>query len=167
MKIIALDVDDVLLDFTPHVHQYFGVPLEKCDYWCEKTMNAKFGIGWFADVIAPNKNFWSTQPRLSDPKDINFEFHYYISAFPEDMMHIRKNLLLKYGFPDKPLVCAYDKLSKCLELGVNVLVDDKPATIKKLVDTSVQGIHFITPYAGFEPVGNYVTSLNQVKNHLL
>jgi hypothetical protein len=164
--IIALDVDDVLAAFTPHTHHYFNVPLVKCDYWDEGLTDEKFGKGWFSDVIALRKNFWETLPRLSDPSDIDFDVAYYISAFPEDLYEERKRWLREQGFPDRPLICAFDKLQKCRELGVDVLVDDKPATIKKLQGTDIKGIHFITPYAGFEPIGPHVTNLNQVKNHL-
>lgn len=162
---IALDVDDVLAAFCLHTSNFYGIPLEKRDYWCVKTMDAYYGEGWFSR-IAPVREFWETIPVLSNPSDIDFEVECYMSAFPEEMYDIRVEWLRKNGFPNAPLVVTFDKLEKCLELGITHLVDDKPAMIQKLQDSPVKGIHFITEYAGFEPVGNHVTSLKQVKQYL-
>lgn len=159
---IALDVDDVLAAFCKHVASFFNKPLIKQDYWCVQIMDEYYGKGWF-HKIAPIEEFWKTIPVLSDPKDINFPVHCYLSAFPEDMFNARVEWLRNHGFPDAPLICVSDKLQKCIELGITHLIDDKPATIQKLKDSPVQGIHFITDYAGFEPVGNFVTNLNQVR----
>lgn len=165
---IALDVDDVLAAFTPHAHAFHKIPMDdKVDYWCERTMDARLGQYWFTEHIAPVENFWKTLPLLSDLKDIDFEVIYYISAFPEEMYQLRVDWLRDYGFPDAPLICTFNKLEKCLELGVTHLVDDKPATIQKLQGTNVKGIHFMAPYAGFDPVGEYVVNnLNEVKKFL-
>lgn len=165
MKKIALDVDDVLCKFTEHAHSYHGIKLKKCNYWCVDTMDVILGKGWFK-ALASEWTFWETLQPLSDPADIDFEVFCYISSFPEDMYHLRVNWLKQHGFPEAPLYIASNKLEKCLELGVDILVDDKPATIETLQKSPVKGIHFITPYAGFEPVGDYITNLNQVKNYL-
>lgn len=163
---IALDVDDVICQFTPHAHDFYGKEMEKCDYWCEKTMDARLGKLWFTNGIAPDREFWKTIPPLSDPKDITFDFDYYISAFPEEMYNERVEWLKEHGFPDKPLIVSFFKLEKCIELGVDILVDDKPATILKLQNSPVRGIHFVPSYAGFEPVGEYITNLNQLNKYI-
>lgn len=162
----ALDVDDLLAAFTPHAHSFFGKQLEtKLDYWSVPHMDSVLGQGWFSK-IAPVKEFWETIPTLSAPSSIDFDFDYYISSFPQDMYDVRVEWLKKNGFPDKPLIVTNDKLNKCLQLGVGLIVDDKPEFMKTLQDSPVRGIHFITHYAGFEPVGKYVTSLSQVKQYL-
>lgn len=163
MKIIALDIDDVLCRFTPHVHKYFNKELEKLDYWCPIVMNGKFGEGWFLGHIAPDEEFWATVPVLSLPEEIDFEFDYYISSFPREMYDVRMKWLKENKFPDKPLICSSNKLETCKELGVNVLVDDKAETIHHLLKNDILGIHFINEYAGFKPVGDFITNLNQVK----
>lgn len=166
--IIALDVDDVLAAFTPHCHTYFQIPLNgKYDYWCEMTAEDKFGKGWFTEKVSKDIDFWKSLPRLSNPEDIDVDIAYYISAFPEELYEERKRWLLEHGFPDRPLIHSFNKLEKCIELGVTHLVDDKPATIQKLQGSPVKGIHFYTHYAGFNPVGNSViTNLNQIKHHI-
>ncbi len=164
---VAIDVDDVLAAFSPHAHTFFGLEIEKCDYWCDVTMTGKLGENWFTGKIEPVQEFWDTLPALSDPKDLDFDFECYISAFPVAMYESRRNWLLKHGFPDRPLICSMQKLEYCKENGIDTIVDDKPSTIKLFNENGLKGIHFITWYAGFDPVGpRVVTNLNQVKNHL-
>lgn len=161
---VAMDVDDVIAAFTPHAHDFHKVPLEKCDYWCVQTMDKRLGQYWFGGHIAPVENFWKTLPVLNPASDIDFEVDCYISSFPPDMFQLRLDWLKQHGFPDAPLFATSDKLTIMRERGVTHLVDDKPATIKLLQGTEITGIHFMTDYAGFEPVGPYViTNLKQVK----
>lgn len=162
---IALDVDDVLAAFSEHIANYHGKTLIKQNYWCKDTMESYFSPTWFTDV-KDNPEFWDTLPVLSPAHEIDFEVACYISAFPEELRHIREAWLKKHGYPDRPLLCSYDKLPTCRAHGIDVLVDDKPATIEMLQGTEVKGLHFITPYAGFDPVGDYITSLTQVKNYI-
>jgi hypothetical protein len=164
---IAIDVDDVLAAFTPHAHDFFGHELEVCDYWCPITMDGKFGTDWFNGKIAPIREFWDTLPLLSKPEDIDFDFECYISAFPFEMFESRWDWLQKHGFPNKPLICSFQKLAYCKENEIDTIIDDKPTTIKQFNEAGLKGIHFITPYAGFDPVGDCViTNLNQVKGCL-
>lgn len=166
MHKIVLVCDDVLANFCLHAANHFGKPLGKVNYWCVETMDNIYGEGWFA-TIAPIKEFWETIPVLSRPSDIDFEVDSYMSSFPEEMYDIRVEWLRKNGFPDAPLIVTHDKLGECIKRGATHLVDDKPKTIAQLLDSPVTGIHFITPYAGFQPVGTKViTNLKQVKQYL-
>lgn len=164
---IALDIDDVLAAFTPHVHAHYGKNLERCDYWCFKTMGEKFGESWFTTDIQHLREFWDTLPTLSSPSDIDFEVACYMSSFPSGMFESRMNWLRDHGFPERPLVISRNKLKDCLHLGIDVMVDDKPATIQEMIGSPVKGIHFINHYAGFEPVGDYiVNNLKEVRKFL-
>lgn len=165
---IAVDVDDVLAAFTPYAHQFHKVPMDdKLDYWCERTMNEKMGVGWFSEKIAPVQEFWKTIPVLSRPEEIDFDIFCYMSSFPEQMVEARYQWLFNSGFPPAILICIQDKITECKRLGITHLIDDKPSTIQKLQDTDTIGIHFMAPYAGFEAVGDYViTNLNQVNKIL-
>lgn len=165
---IALDIDDVLAAFTPHVHDFYGVPLNgKLDYWCPEATAERYGRkDWFTGPILPDTRFWDTMPVLNPATDIDFSVDCYISSFPPRHFFSRQEWLRRHGFPMAPLICSTDKLQVCLEHSVDVLVDDKPQMMRDLQNTPVTGIHFITPYAGFDPVGVYITNLRQVKNVL-
>ena len=83
------------------------------------------------------------------------------------MYDLRKQWLKEKGFPDAPLYATSKKLEKCEKLGITHLVDDKPLTIQQLKGSGTIGVHFITPYAAFEPAGpHFITNLNQLKSLL-
>lgn len=165
---IAIDVDDVLAAFTPHSYTYLNIPLTgRIDYWSVPEMDRVLGKGWFSDKVSKDINFWKTLPILSKPEDIDFEITCYMTSFPIDMFALRYNWLREHGFPDAPLIIESKKVKRCVKMGIDVLIDDKPLTIFDTFTTPVKGVHFMTPYAGFAPVGDYViTNLNQVKTVL-
>ena len=165
---IALDVDDVLAAFTPHAFAFYKTKLEgRLDYWSTEVMNNTLGEGWFTDRIMNDKNFWDTLPVLSPARDIDFPVTCYVSSFPADMYASRLNWLTNNGYPKAPLIVSSDKLDICHRFGITHLIDDKPDTIKSLERNPIMGLHFMTPYAGFKPVGDYsIHSLKHVKNYL-
>ena len=163
---IAIDIDDVLAAFTPYSHTFFGKELSKCDYWSVEEMDKILGKGWFSDKISKEVDFWKDIPILSNPETIDFEFEYYISSFPIERYDERVWWLIKNNFPSKYLIHSMDKLKVCKELEVEMLIDDKPETVRKFRENGLKALHFITPYAGFNPVGEYITDLKQVKNYI-
>lgn len=161
---IALDVDDVIAAFTPHAFEYLGKTLpDKIDYWSVEEMDRQLGKGWFHDILEHEEEFWTSLPALSDPKDIDFKVYCYMSAFPTKMFHTRYEWIKAQGFPDAPLILTMDKVNTCEHLGIDILVDDKPDTIRKLENSDTVGVHFITPYAGFEPEGIHITNLKEIQ----
>lgn len=159
---IALDVDDVIAAFTPHAFAWYGVSLKRTDYWSVPNMNELLGESWFAKLTT-QREFWETIPVLSPPDDIDFKVDYYISHFPKDMYIPRLNWLRSKGFPDAPIINSTNKRDTCESLGIDYLIDDKPQTITDLEGSPVTtGLHFITPYAGFNTVGRTIESLKEV-----
>jgi hypothetical protein len=159
---IALDVDDVIAAFTPHAFAWYGVTLRRTDYWSVPNMNEILGEGWFPK-LAVQKEFWETIPALGLPEDIDFHVDYYISSFPKELYSVRLKWLRDKEFPDAPLVISNNKKDTCESLGITYLVDDKPQTIIDLEESPITtGIHFITPYAGFNTVGKTIESLTEV-----
>ena len=163
---IAIDVDDVLGLFTPHAHDFHDITMEKCDYWCVQTMRERLGEGWFIDHIAKDKEFWTTLPVLNGPEKLDFEFECYMSSFPEEMYDQRQQWLKQHGYPDKPLIQTHDKVKSCLELGIDLLIDDKAETIKKVREAGILGLHYMPYYAGFASEGDFITDLNQVNEYV-
>lgn len=155
---IGLDVDDVLAGFYPAMCEKYGKKLDQCDIWGE-DVSRFISKHWHKVKLDPE--FWKTLPVISSPESINFEFDYYISAFPPEMFEARQIWLKENGFPDKPLLCTSDKLSTCREYGVNVLVDDKGSTIEDVMCGGyILGIRF-KPYYMIED-GQDIDDLSQV-----
>jgi len=42
-----------------------------------------------------------------------------------------------HGFPYDELYCSYDKISRCVEIGIDVLVDDSPANLARARDHGI------------------------------
>lgn len=161
---IGLDVDDVICAFTPCVFNWLGKEMpEKLDYWSVEVMDKYLGKNWFTEIIQHEEEFWKGLHILSSPTNINFEISCYMSAFPTKMFHTRYQWLIDHGFPEAPLILTQNKLKVCKQLGMNILIDDKADTIKQLQDTEVRGIHFINEYADFEPIGEFITNLKDLK----
>src|SRR5215212_797288 len=54
--------------------------------------------------------------------------------------------LERIGMPYDDLHCSYDKVTRCVELGIDVLVDDSPANLTKARDAGILGATLIHPW---------------------
>ena len=93
----------------------------------------------------------------------------YITSIPTHLHDIREEWLIKNGFPKASLVCTLgNKVDTMKALGISVLIDDKPSTIKAVREAGLIGIQFVPPY-----MSNYnkndehtITHLSQVSKIL-
>lgn len=144
---IACDVDDVLGAFYPTMCKKYNKPELIVDIWDGLSGG---DCSWIASKFPELYNeldFWSTISRLSTPESINFKIDHYITSIPTHLFSIRKKWLLDNGFPDRPLVCTLkNKVDTMKALGISVLIDDKPSTIKAVREAGLIGIQFVPPY---------------------
>lgn len=142
---IACDVDDVLGAMYPHLCQKFDRPEKMIDIWDGEVANK-----WVGDLfpeLYKDLELYSSIPRLSSPGAINFEIDHYITSIPTFLHNVREKWLEDNGFPDSPLVCTLgNKVDTMQALGLNVLIDDKPSTIKAVREAGMIGIQFVPPY---------------------
>ena len=54
--------------------------------------------------------------------------------------------LERIGMPYDDLHCSYDKVSRCVELGIDVLVDDSPVNLAGARDAGIVGATIIHPW---------------------
>jgi uncharacterized protein len=54
--------------------------------------------------------------------------------------------LERIAMPYDDLHCSYDKISRCVDLGVHVLVDDSPVNLKSATDNGMLGATIIHPW---------------------
>lgn len=163
---IALDVDDVLAGFTQHCHSYFGAELKGTfNFWSVEDCIKRYGEGWLEKVFS-DEEFYRTLPILSPPEDINFDVECYMTSIPVHLKGVRERWLSDNGYPEAEVFVTMNKIPLCKHMKIDVLVDDKPHTITALKGQGVRGIHFIPHYAGFDPVGEHITNLNQLKKIL-
>ena len=149
---IALDVDDVLAAFYPAMCKKFNRPEVKTNIW-----DGKKSCKWIADsfpAMWEDKEFWANMNMLSYPQSITFDFKCYLTAIADSLCGVRREWLSKNGFPDKPVICTTSKhkVDIMRDLDIDVLIDDKPSTIKSVRDAGLIGIQFIPHYmSNFDP----------------
>jgi uncharacterized protein len=54
--------------------------------------------------------------------------------------------LERIGMPCDDLHCSFDKVSRCVELGIDVLVDDSPVNLVKAAEVGITGATLIHPW---------------------
>lgn len=136
----ALDVDGVLANFYSAFCRKFNMPVETVMHWDRPWINDKF------HEVENDHHFWANLPVLNGPEEISFEFDYYITSLPDNLKSAREEWLEKNGFPNKPVILSYDKSNTMLELGVELIIDDKHQTIIEVHDSGLTGIQFIPYY---------------------
>lgn len=158
---VGLDVDGVLANFELAMAKQFNKPHLTSYGW---------DVQWISDLIHKVENdedFWENLPLISHPESITFDFDYYITAVPPNMKGARERWLRKNGFPDKPVIVSDKKLETMLELGVDVLIDDKTSTIKEVHEAGLCAIHFIPPYMICDDIRiNNIKHLSQVNDKI-
>lgn len=158
---IALDIDDVLAQFYPAMCIKAGRPCEQIDIWDGK--NEALFIPQNLHLVENNRKFWMNLDKLSRPSDINFTVDYYITASPKFMLKARQEWLDGHGFPPAPVISTDDKVYEMRRLGVNVLIDDNPTTLRRVITAGMLGIQFVPPYMRVIDMElNPITHLSQV-----
>ena len=54
--------------------------------------------------------------------------------------------LERIGLPHDDLHCSFDKVSRCVELGIDVLIDDSPVNLTRAADEGILGATLIHPW---------------------
>lgn len=115
--IVALDIDDVCLDFIGTFEKRTGIKLN--DYW-----NGSYQIRELLDELSNNEEFWTTLPTKHMP---TFEPDMYITSRSIPVEWTKKNLE-RNGFPCAPVYSVpwnESKVPLLKQHGVNCMVDDK------------------------------------------
>mgnify|MGYP001944385426 CR=1 FL=1 len=158
---VALDCDGVISNFFFDMCQKYEKPYAKIDTWNIDWISEKF------HEIENDHDFWANMSMLNHPSSLNFEFDYYISAFPIGMRKARQKWLDDNGYPKKPLIHAYDKLPIMRKFNVDVLIDDKPENCKQVQDAGLIAIRYQPYYFDYQDDCKYVAhSMIEVKNIL-
>lgn len=140
-------MDDVLGAFYPTICKKLGRPEVAVMLWDGQVGG---DCEWVADLfpaLYSELDYWSTISVLSAPSSIDFEIDHYITSIPAHLHDIREKWLKDNGFPERPLICTLESKVKTMKaLGITVLIDDKPSTIKAVRAAGMIGIQFIPPY---------------------
>ena len=114
--VVALDIDDVCLDFIGAFQKKTGIKLN--EYW-----NGSYQIKDKLNELSSDEEFWTTLPTKHLP---TFEPDLYITSRSIPVEWTMKNLE-KNGFPCAPVYCVpwnESKIDLLKEHNVSILIDD-------------------------------------------
>lgn len=126
--VVALDIDDVCLDFLGAYEKRYG---KLNGYW-----NGDYKMLEHLTELQEDKEFWTTLPALHLP---TFEPAMYITSRSINPEWTMENLQ-KMGFPCAPVYsCPWNtsKIDLLKEHGVNILIDDKTTNYRDAVDNGI------------------------------
>lgn len=127
--IIALDIDDVCLDFIGAFERKTGKKLNP--YW-----NGTYDMKDLLGELSSDKEFWTTLPTLHKPA---FEVDLYITSRSINPEWTKENLE-RNGFPCAPVYSVpwnTSKVDLLKEHGVTILIDDKYQNFKEATEAGV------------------------------
>ena len=161
---VALDIDDVLARFFTSFCRVLGTEEVKCDIWNPEE------IGWDYQAYEGIKNdvtFWDSIKPLSSPDSITFEVAAYITAAPKESK--RHVWLERHGFPVAPVYYTHNKIEMMRNLGIKVIVDDRPDFIDAVnMQEDLIGLQFKPGYmsADSRDKNRIITHLSEVNSFL-
>lgn len=166
---VALDIDDVLAAFYPGMCEKFNRKEIKCNYW-DNIDECK----WIADkfhIIENDPEFWESLWMIATPNTINFEVSAYITSSPKPMLESRRKWLFDRKndiYPNAPVFYSNNKLELMQELGIDLLIDDKPSTVETVNNGGLLALQFKPDYSAIEieDKSKIITHLSEINNWL-
>ena len=144
--IVALDIDDVCLDFVGGFESKTGIKLN--DYW-----NGTYEMKDKLTELSTDKEFWTTLKTKHMP---SFEPDLYITSRSIPVEWTKENLE-RNGFPCAPVYCVTwneSKLDLLKEHNVSILIDDKFANYKDATDAGIFCYLMDAPHNKYYHVGH-------------
>lgn len=123
---IGLDVDGVLANFYSSICKRFNRPIEPIKTWNQNWINNSF------NKLIHDDEFWENLDILNSSEAIPFKFDAYITSIPNQQHRSRCKWLKLHNYPNNMVVSTSDKLLAMIDLGINVLVDDKWENVEKV-----------------------------------
>lgn len=133
---VGLDLDGVLFDFSPHYLKYWGLDPTPAVHWNDPRFRDP--EKW--EILNDEKDFWVNMPLLTNPEDLPFEPHCYITARSIPKEWVEESLFKVNQFPVAPVYVVgqgASKVSVAKASGVDVFVDD---SYENYVDLNKNGI---------------------------
>jgi hypothetical protein len=156
MAKIALDIDSTLHDYWPLfrrvVHERHGLdlPYEEQRQWGTTLLPREQVIACIEETHS-DENILAAEP-YPDAVETVAAWHaaghwIHITSHRYDYARgATGKWLERIGMPFDDLHCSFDKVSRCVELGIDVLVDDSPVNLEKAVEADIVGATLIHPW---------------------
>ena len=153
---IAIDIDSTL-------HHYWDL--------LEEVAQRRFGIAipyaeqvvWEIDRLRPEQLRAAVKETHSEPHILASEpypgavetvrgwheaghFIHITSHRAADSSDATGRWLDRIGLPYDELYCSYDKVSRCEEIGIELLIDDSPHNLRRAIDAGIAGATLLHPW---------------------
>jgi uncharacterized protein len=156
MPRIALDIDSTL-------HHYWDLLAELADKRFGVKLPYEEQFGWGIDGLAPeqlelliaethtDENIETAEP-YPDAVETVTAWHaegHWIHVTSHRAGPTREataRWLDRIGMPYDDLHCSYDKIARCVELGIDVLVDDSPVNLERAREQGIVGATIVHPW---------------------
>ena len=156
MARIALDVDSTLHDYWPlfrrvvHARHGLDLPYAEQREW-GSTLLPRDDVVACIEETHSDENILAAEPypdAVETVKAWHEDGHWiHVTSHRRDTAALATGRWLdRIGMPYDDLHCSFDKVSRCVELGIDVLVDDSPVNLKKAKQAGIAGATLIHPW---------------------
>jgi uncharacterized HAD superfamily protein len=153
---IALDIDSTLHDYWPLfrrvVMERHGVdlPYEEQREW-GTTLLPRDEVVACIEETHSRENILAAEPypgAVEVVRDWHEAGHWiHVTSHRHTHAHdATREWLEQVGMPYDDLHCSFDKVSRCVELGIDVLVDDSPVNLRKAKTVGIVGATLLHPW---------------------
>lgn len=156
---IGLDIDEVLADWVGHWTKLHGQ--EVPETWnFDRNIRKKF------QSLSENKDWWLSIPVKTEPSEIHFEPHCYITSRPIPLEWTQE-WLDKNGFPTTPVYSVgygESKVEIAKKVGLDIFVDDRFENFVELNKAGICTYLFDAPHNQRYDVGHKrIKSLSELQ----
>ena len=156
MARIALDIDSTLHHYWDLLSELserrYGVPLdyERQTTWSITTLEPE-QLRALVQESHSEENVTGAEP-YPDAVETVRAWHdqghwiHVTSHRSESAREATARWLEEIGMPYDDLHCSYDKVARCVELGIDVLIDDSPVNLKNAREQDILGATIIHPW---------------------
>lgn len=158
---IGLDIDEVVADWMSAYMTRYQIDTRPSSWFFDREIRDRF------DLLKSDKDFWLNIPVLTNPQDIPFEPHCYITTRPSSTHAWTQEWLDKNGFAAAPVyTVSGSKVEAAIESGVDWFVDDRYDNFVELNKAGVCTFLFSRPHNIRYNVGfRRIDSLTQLNKH--
>ena len=153
---IAIDIDSTLHDYWPHfaaaAKRRFGVdlPYEHQVTWDIGQLRPEQVKTCIAETHREDRVL-AAEPYPGAVEVVGRwreagHFIHITSHRSTDAHEVTERWLERIGLPYDELYCSFDKVTRCREIGVGVLVDDSPVNLVRAIEAGITGATLLHPW---------------------
>lgn len=153
---IAIDIDSTLHHYwdvlSDAAHRRFGVrlPYEEQFTWGITRLRPE-QLQCVIDETHSDANILEAEPYPGAVEVVNRwaaagHFIHITSHRAEGCQSATAQWLERIGLRHDDLHCSYDKVARCVELGIDVLIDDSPVNISRAIDAGITPAAILHPW---------------------